>query len=177
MVIDKLEKLQLLPSSMPRSTLGLALGSVVAIGFMWHLSRLNGHQLAKLNSQLHLALDAGKIHCFTINLDKQTLLLNDDTSQLMGCKSGEQPFNALTALSAESRQGLILACSDLTTGGNFPPIDFQLVSGPAQGHWFRLFTSYQQSQAPYVVCAMQDINEQKQAELSKENFRGARISL
>ena len=168
--VGVLEKLQLLPSSMPPSSLGLGLGSVVAIGFMWHLSRLNGRQLAKLNSQLHLALNAGKMHCFTLNRDRQTLLVNDETSPLLGCKPGEQPFNALTALSAESCQGLIKVCGSPVTISDFPPLDLQLTGGPGQGRWFRLFFSSQQSQAPYLVGAMQDINEQKQTDLAKENF-------
>jgi signal transduction histidine kinase len=54
--------------------------------------------------------------------------------------------------------------------GHFPSIDVQLQAGLGVGKWFRLFATPSQNSSQRLICLMQDIDEQKQIELAKENF-------
>jgi signal transduction histidine kinase len=164
------EKYGLLPVRIPPGSLAIGLGVAVAITYMSLLSYVSAGQLAQLNAQLFLAMDAGKIHCFNLNPQRQTVLADEETGHLLGCSPGEQPVHQLQAFSTADRQKMLQSCRLLAAGQEVAPLDCRLESGPFEGRWFRLFTTTAHNQPDSRICAMQDIHEQKEADLAKENF-------
>lgn len=164
------EKYGLLPVMVPPGSLAIGLGVAVAIIYMSLLSYVSAGQLAQLNAQLFLAMDAGKIHCFNLNPQRQTVIADEETGRLLGCSPGEQPVHQLQAFSTADRQKMLQGCCLLAADQQVSPLDCLLESGPFGGRWFRLFTTTASNQSDSRICAMQDIHEQKEADLAKENF-------
>jgi signal transduction histidine kinase len=179
-----LEHYGLLPHNLAPTGFALTLGSLLAIAFLALLTRISSNHLAhsqqlqqashqrlqQLSAQLQLTLEAGNISCFSLDPASQQLQINSATSVLLDCAEGEQPLHALNAFSAADQQRIILACQQVLHGRDFPSFNCQLHSGPAKNRWYRLFAAHSHEQPPRLICALQDINEQKQAELAKEHF-------
>lgn len=179
-----LERFELLPHNLPPSGFSLVLGSLLAIVFLALLTRISSDHLARsqqlqhdsnqrlqdLSAQLQLAIEAGNITCFGLDPSSLKLQVSSDASGLLQCAEGEQSLHELTVLSQADKQRIAQACKQILHDEAFPNFTCQLHSGPSQGRWYRLFAAHNHEQTPKLICALQDITEQKQAELAKENF-------
>ncbi len=173
----------MLPQKVPPTPFGLGLGALLAVVFLLLLTRISSRHLAefhqrdverndqleRLSGQLYLAIEAGKISYFSV--DPQRLLMTfSEESKLLDCAAGEWPLDQLEVLSAGDRQRLAGALEHFKQQGRFPSLDVQLIAGPSKDNWYRLYASPNPQMKGRLICAMQDIHEQKQAELAKENF-------
>lgn len=179
-----LERHDLLPHNLAPSTLGLALGGLLAMGFLAllsqissrHLARLhqqdqqNSARLQQLSAQLQLAIEAGSITCFSLEAERLSLNVGHSASRLLQCAEGEHPLNQLDAFSPDDRQRIAQAAQQALVDGDFPSFNCQLQNGAGGGRWYRLFAARSDDQEPHLICALQDIHEQKQAEQAKEHF-------
>ncbi len=182
--IAVLEHYQLLPHKLAPSGFSLMLGSLLAIVFLALLTRISSNHLAhnqqlqqannqrlqQLSAQLQLTLEAGNITCFSLDPTHLKLQINAETSALLDCAPGEHSLYVLTAFSPIDQQRIADACQQVLLGNDFPNLTCQLHSGPGTDRWYRLFAAHSHEQIPRLICALQDINEQKQAELAKEHF-------
>jgi C4-dicarboxylate-specific signal transduction histidine kinase len=179
-----LERLDLLPHNLPPSGFSLVLGSLLGIVFLALLTRISSDHLAHsqqlqhdsnqrlqdLSAQLQLAIEAGNITCFSLDPSSLKLQISNDASGLLQCAKGEHALRQLAVFSQVDQQRIAQACQRVLHGAAFPNLTCQLHSGPSQGRWYRLFAAHSHEQTPKLICALQDIHEQQQAELAKENF-------
>ncbi len=185
LTVAALEHRRLLPLTVEPSGFGLILGTLLAMGFLALLARISSRHLAqlhrqaqsrsqdlqRLSRQLQLALEAGKISCFS--LDPKTLSLEVDAaaSRLLRCAEGRHSLAQLTAFSLEDRRRIAQAARrSVEREGRFPVLDCRLQDGSEGGRWYRLFAAPSDESGPRLICALQDIHEQMLAEQSKEHF-------
>jgi signal transduction histidine kinase len=182
--VGVLERYDLLPLNLAPSGFSLMLGSVLTITFLSLLTRIssqhlahsqqlqydNNQRLQQLSAQLQLAIEAGSITCFSLDPVSLKVQVSSDTEGLLQCADGEQTLNMLSIFSPIDQQRIEHACKQVLAGAQFPNLTCQLHAGSAQGRWFRLFAADSHALPPRLICALQDITEQKQAELAKENF-------
>ncbi len=131
---------------------------------------LQGEELRRLSGQLQLAIKAGGITCFNLDAASLSLTRTVDDEDLFGPASGDLQLKDLSVFSQLDRQRIVHAVDELQQQGSFPELTCQLQSGPGEGRWYRLYGTTAEQQSGQLICAMQDIHEQKQAELAKENF-------
>jgi signal transduction histidine kinase len=182
--VGVLEHYQLLPHNIAPSGFSLILGSLLTITFLSLLTRIsskhlalsqqlqheNNQRLQQLSAQLQLAIEAGSITCFSLDPRSLKLQVSTDNAGLLQCVNGEQQLSQLDVFGHADQQRIEHGCQRVLAGSEFPSFTCQLHSGPGQGRWFRLFAAHSHEQIPRLICALQDITEQKQAELAKENF-------
>ncbi len=182
--VATLERYGLLINTVAPSAFALVLGSILTIIFLSLLTRISSNHLARsqqlqqqnhqhlqrLSAQLQLTLEAGNIICFS--LDPATFKLHTitDTRELLQCAEDEHFLRELKVFSPDDQQRITQACQQVLHGAEFPQLTCQLLSGPGKDRWYRLFAARSHEQCPQLVCALQDINEQQQAELAKEHF-------
>lgn len=174
----------LLPHNLAPSSVGLALGGLLAMGFLALLTQISSRHLAQLHqqdqarnrhqqqlsAQLQLVLEAGSISCFRLDPQHLDLQVGTDACALLQCTAGEHPLDRLEVFAAEDRQRIAQAARQSLAQGSFATLDCQLQGGPGAGRWYRLFATASHEPMPRLICALQDIHEQKQAELAKEHF-------
>jgi signal transduction histidine kinase len=179
-----LEHYGLLPRNLAPSGLTLLLGSLLAILFLALLTRISSNHLARsqqlqqannqrlqqLSAQLQLTLEAGNISCFSLDPALLKLQISADACELLQCTAGEQALHQLSVFSPNDQQRISQGCQQVLRGGEFVNFNCQLLSGPGQNRWYRLFAAPTHEHPPQLICALQDINEQQQAELAKEHF-------
>jgi signal transduction histidine kinase len=179
-----LEHYGLLPSTVAPSAFSLVLGSLLAIIFLSLLTRISSNHLARsqqlqhansqhlqhLSAQLQLTIEAGNITCFSLDPASLMLQVSGDASALLQCADGEQSLDDLSAFRPADQQRIAQACQQVLHGDALPNLTCQLHSGPGKDRWYRLFAARSHEQTPQLICALQDIHEQKQAELAKEHF-------
>lgn len=179
-----LEHYHLLPHNLEPSAFALALGCLLGIGFLCLLTHITSRHLTRshrqerdslqrlqqLSTQLQLAITAGNITCFSLDPISLSLQVGADACALLDCPAGEQPLEGLQAFSPNDRLRIGQSIANTLAGGSFPPLICQLNSGPGKDRWYRLFAARSNELQTQLICALQDIHEQQQAELAKENF-------
>jgi signal transduction histidine kinase len=179
-----LDRYQLLPHNLAPSSFALALGCLLGMGFLCLLTQITSRHLTRshqqerdslqrlqqLSSQLQLAITAGNITCFSLDPSNLSLQVGADACALLDCAAGEQPLQLLQTFSPKDRQRISQAVANTLADGKFPPLICQLCSGPGTDRWYRLFAARSNEQQTRLICALQDIHEQQQAELAKEHF-------
>lgn len=182
--VGLLAKHGLLPGKLPPSELGLLIGSLTAIAYLVVLTLISNHHLQQvrrsereqgehlqqISAELELAIEAGGIACFRLDTQDMLVEVATDRSQLFAEIQAPCPLAEVELFSVEDRQRIAAAATQALSQGSFAGLVCQLQSGPGRERWYRLYAARSQSSGTQLICALQDIHEQRQTELAKNNF-------